>query len=69
MQPHAIITPLKAIRMLLDGSGVLVRAELWAEIQGHYERCQQASSSLERRRPPAAAPGGTSGEGGKLTDG
>ena len=32
MQPHAIITPLKAIRMLLDGSGVLVRVERWKEI-------------------------------------
>lgn len=32
MDPVAIITPLKAIRMLLDGSGVLVRAERWEEV-------------------------------------
>lgn len=32
MEPHAIITPLRAIRMLLNGSGVLVRSERWREI-------------------------------------
>lgn len=33
MDPVAIITPLRAIRMLLGGTGVLVRAERWKEIE------------------------------------
>lgn len=39
--PHAIVTPLKAIRMLLDGSGVLVRAERWQEIEAERERLRK----------------------------
>lgn len=53
---YAIITPLKAIRMLLDGSGVLVRAEKWVEIQDHLKQCK-----MDRRRRSEDA---LAGEGG-----
>ena len=44
-EPHAIITPLKAIRMLLNGTGVLVRIERWEEIQRHMEQCERRGSA------------------------
>lgn len=51
MEPHAIITPLKAIRMLLNGTGTLVRTERWAEVhqevtywKGMYQQAHEQRS-------------------------
>lgn len=56
MRPYAIITPLKAIRMLLDGSAVLVRSERWEQItmpprssrwKAQHVGCQQAVDNVK----------------------
>lgn len=56
MRHHALITPLRAIRMLMDGSGVLVRAERWAEVQQEidhwramYQQCHEQRAEWYER--------------------